>query len=78
MSENENLAVSASELLGALNEWLRAHSAMVHFILGEHPPGSHSEAQWDAQHREIHKRQADAIERAIAVVEAAKKHGTRA
>lgn len=70
-------AVSAAELLGALNEWLRAHSAMVHFLLGEAPAGEHNEAQWDAQRRVIHKRQADAIERAIAVVEAAKKHGTR-
>lgn len=73
----DNKAVSASELLGALQEWLRAHSAMVHSLLKGHD-GDVGMAQWDATHRVVSKRTADAIERAIAVVDAAKKHGTRA
>lgn len=68
-------APSPTEILGALEEWLEAHGAMTHFLLSEGSAGDVDEAQWSAQHRVISKRQHDAIERAIAVVTAAKKHG---
>jgi len=74
--KNINQAVSATEAVAALREWLEAHGAMVHFLL-RGQDGDADRAQWDAAHRVISKRQSDAIERAIAIVDAAKKHGTR-
>lgn len=71
----DNKAVSATEAVATLSEWLKAHSATVHFLLSGRP-GDEDEAHWQAAHRVAHKQQSDAIERAIAVVDAAKKYGT--